>query len=119
MTQTTRPQAVAYIRTATLEPTTRLAVEWQRRVCESYAYRLGAAIGSTYTDIAVRGTRRHRPALDQLLRDLPRRRPRYVVAADAARVARDMHIEAQIRRDIARHGTQLVTGIPPANTQEN
>jgi site-specific DNA recombinase len=106
---TSAPRAVAYLRTATREAGTPAKVERQLQACQSHADQLGARLTAVYTDIGVSGSRRRRPGLDRLLRELPCLRARYVIAADGARMARDRRVEAQIVRALADDGVTLVT----------
>lgn len=110
MTQVTSTnRAVAYLRAATIEKDTLVRMTHQLRLCRLRARQLGVHLVAVYTDIGRSGASTHRPGLDRLLQELPRRRPRFVVAADAARIARGRKIEAQILRDFALYCARLAT----------
>jgi DNA invertase Pin-like site-specific DNA recombinase len=108
MKSTTKKITVAYIRTATVERrVTRISLERQRRACEEYAQAIGLRVSAIYCDIGVSGLAAHRPALDQLIRDLSSGSIRHVVMADPDRLARNRQLEQRLRDRIRGRGANV------------
>lgn len=99
---------MAYLRTATADQRgARISLESQYRACEQYAHALGLRVTTIYVDIGASGLAEHRPALDQLLRDLSDGGICRVVMADRARLARSSELERRLHERISGAGADI------------
>jgi DNA invertase Pin-like site-specific DNA recombinase len=99
---------VAYMRTATADRrVARISLERQDQACKEYADALGLCVSAVYYDVGASGLAEHRPALDQLMRDLSCGRIRHVVMADPDRLARNRQLEQQLQERVRGRGASI------------
>jgi site-specific DNA recombinase len=65
------------------------SIPTQREACLRHAQRLGARVISEYVEMGRTGTNLRRPALQNMLNELPTLKPDYVIFYDLSRVARE------------------------------
>ncbi|WP_209882469.1 recombinase family protein [Azospirillum soli] len=81
----------------------------QIEVCRRYAERQGWAVVEHYTDAALSGASRHRPAFQKLLRDAGQRRFEVVLCEAIDRLGRRLADTADLQDRLAFHGVRLFT----------
>ncbi len=83
------------------------SIEGQREACERHAARLGAEVIAEFVELGRTGTNLRRPALQNMLAELPKLKPTYVVFYDLSRVAREEQDAFWLLGEIKRHGAKL------------
>lgn len=85
------------------------SIPHQREACETKARSLGAAIAGVYIDAGESAKSVHRPQLQEMLKDLKKRRVRYLIVHKIDRLARNREDDMAIRLMLARAGVELVS----------
>lgn len=83
------------------------SIEGQREACERHAARLGARVIAEYVELGRTGTNLRRPALQNMLTQLAKLKPAYVIFYDLSRVAREEQDAFWLLAEIKRHGAKL------------
>jgi site-specific DNA recombinase len=83
------------------------SIEGQREACERHAARLGARVIAEYVELGRTGTNLRRPALQNMLTQLAKLKPTYVIFYDLSRVAREEQDAFWLLAEIKRHGAKL------------
>jgi site-specific DNA recombinase len=115
-TETARPEpdatAVIYLRVSSTGQLTGhnaegYSIEGQREACERHAARLGARVIAEYVELGRTDTNLRRPALQDMLTQLAKLKPTYVIFYDLSRVAREEQDAFWLLAEIKRHGAKL------------
>jgi site-specific DNA recombinase len=85
------------------------SIPHQREACQAKAQALGAAIVEEYVDAGESAKTAQRPELQRLLKDIKKRRVRYLIAHKIDRLARNREDDMAIRLMLARAGVELVS----------
>jgi site-specific DNA recombinase len=83
------------------------SIPTQREACERHAERLGARVIAQFVELGRTGTNLRRPALQNMLAELPKLKPTYVIFYDLSRVAREEQDAFWLLGEIKRHGAKL------------
>jgi DNA invertase Pin-like site-specific DNA recombinase len=83
------------------------SIEGQREACQRHVDRLGAKVVAEFVELGRTGTNLRRPALQNMLAQLPRLKPDFVVFYDLSRVAREEQDAFWLLGEIRRHGAKL------------
>jgi site-specific DNA recombinase len=83
------------------------SIPTQREACEHHAARLGAQVIAQFVELGRTGTNLRRPALQEMLGELPKLKPTYVIFYDLSRVAREEMDALWLLAEIKRHGSKL------------
>ena len=83
------------------------SIPTQREACERHAQRLGARVVAQFVELGRTGTNLRRPALQNMLSELPKLKPTYVIFYDLSRVAREEMDALWLLAEIKRHGAKL------------
>lgn len=83
------------------------SIPTQREACERHAGRLGARVIAQFVELGRTGTNLRRPALQEMLGELPKLKPTYVIFYDLSRVAREEMDALWLLAEIKRHGAKL------------
>jgi site-specific DNA recombinase len=79
----------------------------QRAAALRHAESLGASVVAEFVELGRSGTSTQRDALQQLLRELPKLKPTYVIIYDLSRLARDDFDALWLLSEIEKHGAKL------------
>jgi site-specific DNA recombinase len=79
----------------------------QREACERHAAQLGARVIAEFVEAGYSGTNLRRPALQNMLAELPKLKPTYVIFYDLSRVAREEGDAFWLLGEIKRCGAKL------------
>lgn len=83
------------------------SIPTQREGCLRHAERLGARVVAEYPELGRTATNLQRPALQQMLADLPKLKPTYVIFFDLSRWAKEERDAFWLLAEIKRHGAKL------------
>jgi site-specific DNA recombinase len=83
------------------------SIPTQREACKRHAARLGARLIGEFVELGRTGTNLQRPALQNMLSELPKLKPTYVIFYDLSRVAREEMDALWLLAEIKRHGAKL------------
>ena len=83
------------------------SIPTQRESCLRHAERLGARVVAEFVELGRTGTNLQRPALQEMLGELPKLKPTYVIFYDLSRVAREEQDAFWLLGEIKRHGAKL------------
>lgn len=107
--------AVAYLRVSSQGQVKRgtdpegYSIPGQREATSTRAETLQAGVVREYVEYGLSGRTTHRPALRQMLADLPKLRPSYVIVYDLSRLARNRLDDALLMLQIEQSGAKLVS----------
>lgn len=79
----------------------------QRAAALRHAESLGASVVAEFVELGKTGTTTRRDALQQLLSELPKLKPTYVIIYDLSRLARDDFDALWLLSEIEKHGAKL------------
>ena len=85
------------------------SIPYQRQACRTKADTLGAVVVGEYVDAGESAKTTHRPQLQQLLKDIKKRRVRYLIVHKIDRLARNREDDMAIRLALARAGVELIS----------
>lgn len=85
------------------------SIPYQREACRAKAEQLGAIVVDEYVDAGESAKSADRPELQRLLREIKKRRVRYLIVHKIDRLARNREDDMAIRLSLARAGVELVS----------
>jgi site-specific DNA recombinase len=112
-TPTDEATAVIYLRVSTSGQVNKAhdplgySIPGQQEACRRHAERLGARVIAEFVEAGYTGTNTRRPALQEMLGQLPELRPTYVIFYDLSRVAREELDAFWLLGEIKRSGAKL------------